>query len=276
MTVNRKEGDVIHLDLAEVLKNESIITHCVADRKTRCLDVRLNHVYSDRIIISRIYPDWVKTIDTFGSRAGNKGISKEHIMPLADTLDNNYKKILEFIYGKDETKKGISALALVNEKVVDLFLDETKIPYAAVKIDEHVETIPIESNRFEDWVCSIYYHYMKDFDISPAILSKQEISEIKSDSKRQKRYLSDLTMGNPEGSKNNPGPTKCEAIGCDSKVHYRMTLMVGEWHSISIFLCKNCGPKFCKIDDSVQTNGAPGTSYDDVIACYRTANGDRS
>lgn len=139
MTQNRKEDDILHLDLLGILQNENFITHFVADKKARCLDVRLNHIYSDKIIVSRIYPDWVKTTDTFVIRAGNKGISKEHIVMLTDTLDNNYKKILEFIYEDGETKDGLNPLALINEKVVDAFLDETKIPYVAVKIVEHVE-----------------------------------------------------------------------------------------------------------------------------------------
>lgn len=44
----------------------------------------------------------------------------------------------------------------------------------------HIETIPIESKRFEDWVGSIYYHQQKDYNAAPSTLSKEEISKIES------------------------------------------------------------------------------------------------
>ena len=79
-------------------------------------------------------------------------MSQEHVKMLTDALDNNYEKVLDFVYEYDEVNKGIDALALVNEKVIDLFLDETKKPYGAINMNNHVETVPIESQMFEDWV----------------------------------------------------------------------------------------------------------------------------
>lgn len=175
-----EDADFLQLEPSSVLKSENIITRFGVNNTTDCIEATLNHMYSNNSIISRVYRDWTKTVHTFAVRAGDKGVSKEHIIMLTDTLDNNYEGILSFIYKDDEIKNGFNALALVNEKVVDLFLDETKTPYAAIGQGDHIETVPIESKRFEDWVGSMYYHYQKDYDTAPSILSKEEISKIES------------------------------------------------------------------------------------------------
>jgi hypothetical protein len=172
--------DIFKVELAQALKNENIVTRFAVNKTTGCLEVGLNHAYSDNSIISRVYRDWTKTLHTFATRAGNKGVSKEHIIMLTDTLDRNYERILKSVYEDNEIKDGLNALALVNEKVVDLFLDETKSPYAAIRQGDHIETIPIESKRFGDWVGSMYYNYMKDYETAPSILPKEEIDKIES------------------------------------------------------------------------------------------------
>ena len=124
-----KDSGIFHLELTEVLKNENIVTQFTVNKTTCCLEGMLNHVYSNNCIITRVYRDWTKTLDTFATRAGNKGISREHVAMLTDTLDNNYESILRFVYEEDEIRNGSNALGLVNEKVVELFLDETKTPH---------------------------------------------------------------------------------------------------------------------------------------------------
>ena len=171
--------DTLMLNPVESLDKEGLTTHFVANRKTRCIEAKLNHVYSGKIIISRVYPDWIKTVNNFVMRGVSKGISNNHIEMLTDTLDSNYEKVLQFVYG-DQVTDRVNPLELVNNKVVDLFLDETKKPYAAIKIDNHVETMPIESNRFEDWIGGTYYDYQKDTEMSPSTLSKEAISKIQS------------------------------------------------------------------------------------------------
>ena len=171
--------DTLMLNPVESLDKEGLTTHFVANRKTRCIEAKLNHVYSGKIIISRVYPDWIKTVNNFVMRGVSKGISNNHIEMPTDTLDSNYEKVLQFVYG-DQVTDRVNPLELVNNKVVDLFLDETKKPYAAIKIDNHVETMPIESNRFEDWIGGTYYDYQKDTEMSPSTLSKEAISKIQS------------------------------------------------------------------------------------------------
>jgi hypothetical protein len=174
------EKGLLMLDHVEGLDKEKITTHFAANKHTRCLEIMLNHIYANKKIITRIYADWTKTLEFFTRRARDKGVSQEHIMMLTETLDNNYQKVLDYVFEKDEMKEQISALELVNERVVDSFLDETKAPYVAIRQGGRIETIPIESKRFEDWVGSMYYHQQKDYNTAPSILSKEEITKIES------------------------------------------------------------------------------------------------
>lgn len=56
----------------------------------------------------------------------------------------------------------IIALDLVEEKTVDLFLDEVKTPYALIKVNGHLETLHIRHQNFEDWVGALYYRHQKE------------------------------------------------------------------------------------------------------------------
>lgn len=180
MGSDKTEEKIINLDLVEELQNENIITFFVANKKTGYLEAKLNHAYSNRSVVSRVYPDWGKTVDKFVMRSAKKGISESHIQMLTDSLDNNHEGVLGFVFGGDKTRKGVNALALIKAKTLDLFLDETKTPYVAVKVAGHVETMPLESRRFEDWASTVYYNYKKDYLVCPSTLSKTDISEIQS------------------------------------------------------------------------------------------------
>ncbi|MGC2573013.1 MAG: hypothetical protein WA364_15995, partial [Candidatus Nitrosopolaris sp.] len=131
--------------------------------------------------------DWIKTIDAFAIRAKKKGISDEHIVMLTDALDNNNEKVLQCFY--DQIKDGNNAnaasdknavaLELVKGKIKDLFLDEVKAPYAVIKVDGHMETMAIKSQRFEDWVGALYYYHEKGQGRN-SVLSKEGIGRIQS------------------------------------------------------------------------------------------------
>ena len=171
------------------------------NKKTKCIEARLNHVYDNKTIISTIYQDWIKTIDTFAARAKKKGISAKHIIILTDTLDDNNEKVIKCLFsegvgeGEEEngynfdngSSKGVNALELVKEKIAELFLDEVKTPYAAIKVEDHIETIAIGCKGFEDWIGATYYYYRKSSNgannnnsPSPYILPKEEIAKIQS------------------------------------------------------------------------------------------------
>ncbi len=54
------------------------------------------------------------------------------------------------------------ALGLVEEQCSELFLDQFGSPYAAVRIGEHTETLPLKSSRFKNWLCRTFYKFEQD------------------------------------------------------------------------------------------------------------------
>ena len=180
-----RNSNVITLDISESLQQQHILTAFVVNNKTGCIIVSLNHVYDKKTIVSNIYQDWIKTIDAFATRAKEKGISDEHISMLTDVLDNNNEKVMQCLYdqikgennGNTSSDKNAVALELARGKIIDLFLDEVKAPYATIKVDEHTETMSIKSQRFEDWVGALYYYHKKEQGHN-SVLSKEGIGQV--------------------------------------------------------------------------------------------------
>lgn len=74
---------------------------------------------------------------------------------LTDVLDNNSEKVMQCLYDRindrDRTSdSNATALDLVKDKIINLFLDEVKAPYVTLKVDGHIETMFIKSQRFEE------------------------------------------------------------------------------------------------------------------------------
>ncbi|HJT47450.1 MAG TPA: DNA polymerase domain-containing protein [Nitrososphaeraceae archaeon] len=51
----------------------------------------------------------------------------------------------------------VVAMRLAKKHCQDLFIDNLGQPHAAVKIDKHLEVLPIKSSRFKNWLCKIFY-----------------------------------------------------------------------------------------------------------------------
>ena len=115
-------------------------------------------------------------------RAKRKGISNDDILMLTDIIDENNGKIVICIDEGNTSDDGTPAIDIIKEKVVEVFLDEVKIPYAVVRINDHIETMPIDDQRFEDLVGALYYYYKKAQigGTTSSILPNEEISKIKS------------------------------------------------------------------------------------------------
>jgi hypothetical protein len=183
------DKDTISLDLNDTLQKEQIVTSFTINKKSQSIVVSLNHKYKQKTIVSTLYNDWIKTIRSFSVRAEQKGVDNKHISMLTDALDDNNEKVMECFFSKgngngnnndqDRKDKESVALELTKEKIFELFLDEVKTPYAAIRVNDHIETMSIDSKRFEDWVGAAYYYYKKEGkDIS--VLSKEGIGKIQS------------------------------------------------------------------------------------------------
>ncbi|MFZ0513205.1 MAG: hypothetical protein WAM14_16460, partial [Candidatus Nitrosopolaris sp.] len=179
---NSYNANFISLDIGEKLQQQQILTAFVVNKKTGCIVASLNHVYDKKTIVSNIYRDWIKTLDVFGSRAEEKGVSNEHILMLKDALDDDIEKVMQCYYAQMKEENNGSdrtavAIELVKGKIVDIFLDEVKAHYAVIKVDGHIETVPIKSERFEDWIGALYYNHEKGQGHN-LILSKEGIGRV--------------------------------------------------------------------------------------------------
>jgi hypothetical protein len=180
------KDQVIFLKPTEVLEAENIVIQFVATingaKKASggFIELRLNATYRHKVIVSDIYPDnWTKTINRFKTRAEEKGISKKHIDMITDVLDNNAGKLIKQISDEQELvgeRTSVSrreipvimALAMVKSKTVELFLDQVKKPFIAIKQDDYTTVMPIHSRTFGDWVTATYYFEARQAEHSAA------------------------------------------------------------------------------------------------------------
>src|SRR5687768_7811407 len=66
------------------------------------------------------------------------------------------------IKDKDPPTVADKLLAIINQKIVELFEDQYNNPHAVVKIDDRLESIPIPATLnngglFKKWICKAYY-----------------------------------------------------------------------------------------------------------------------
>jgi hypothetical protein len=161
--------NIIILELTEGVKQEEIVSTFVFDTEIDSLSIELNHKYSKKKITSSIESTWPKTIDTFIRQLKRKKISPEHITMLCDVADNAGEKILKRRRNKqaeeeqeEEDKQNRESssqklLSLAKVQCEELFVDQYGEPYAAVKINEHLETLNLNHTRFRSWICKTYH-----------------------------------------------------------------------------------------------------------------------
>ena len=58
---------------------------------------------------------------------------------------------------KDDDQEEENILELVEENCSEFFLDQYGLPYTAVTVNEHVETMSLHSKRFRNWLCKLFY-----------------------------------------------------------------------------------------------------------------------
>jgi hypothetical protein len=51
-------------------------------------------------------------------------------------------------------------LEIINERTSELFVDKHDTAFAAVAIDDHVESLPIKSGRFKKWICRLNWKHL--------------------------------------------------------------------------------------------------------------------
>ena len=179
------ESSIILLKVSDALKKEKVVTNFLAKtgKGNGFIVVELNHIYDNKKIVSDISTSWDKTLTLFSKRAAEKSIQKKHIEMLKDALDDNSDKIIDISIlikldpmqteARSWKAEGIVlqlkvvgiALAIIKDRMVQVFPDEVKAPSIAIRVNDHVETMPIKSQIFEDWMGSTYYEYFKQQEL---------------------------------------------------------------------------------------------------------------
>jgi len=154
---DRNEGTnlIMRLKLTDELKQQELVTEFIYDYETDNLSIALNHKYSEKKVISPIESTWPKTIHTLTKGLQRKKISPEHITSICDVADNEADKILKWRLNMQTENEKLFSLA--EGQCQELFVNQYGEPYAAVKINEHIETLNLNHTRFKNWICREYY-----------------------------------------------------------------------------------------------------------------------
>jgi hypothetical protein len=82
--------------------------------------------------------------------------------PLPDSEINSiWNSAVDFVLrireGEQKEGEEENILELIEENCCEFFLDQYGMPYAAVRVNGHIETMSLHSKRFRNWMCKIYY-----------------------------------------------------------------------------------------------------------------------
>ena len=104
---NGGNNEIIELQLSPVLKQSRIVTSFVLYASKKTIELLLNHKYESKTVIFPVDIDkasfnWTKFTEDFETKLKNKGIGQEHITMLADSLDENWKKISDLLHKNNE------------------------------------------------------------------------------------------------------------------------------------------------------------------------------
>src|SRR5215212_285555 len=72
----------------------------------------------------------------------------------------------------DDDQEEENILELVEENCSEFFLDQYGLPYAAITVNEHIETMSLNSKRFRNWLCKLFY------DMTGNLLRAENLSAI--------------------------------------------------------------------------------------------------
>ena len=125
----------------------------------------------NRLITVDIAKEASKTLKNLRDAAAESGLDKGKVDNLKTIVARDYPELLKLVEVKQETdtksdkerEKSSASVAiwLVKKFCEEFFLDNLSQPFAAIKVDEHVEVIPIKNKRFRNWVSKLYYDATK-------------------------------------------------------------------------------------------------------------------
>jgi hypothetical protein len=200
----RDEKGIVELKLRPKIQETGIVESYILRRND--IEIWLNHVYHDtKIVFTVNRKEWQKNHETLEKILKKKGVTnKDHIRLLVDVLDDNHETIVppppttdpkvseQRLEGVGELKESTAQilLGLAEEQISDLFLDQFGTPYAAIEIDNHIETLTLKSSRFRNWLCRIFYNSQQDILGSETVTNVLSILKAKAEFESTTRNLS--------------------------------------------------------------------------------------
>jgi hypothetical protein len=90
-----------------------------------------------------------------------------------DPVDREFDEIFHFTVDDPESENNkkiiTNAFDTINKYIHKLFIDEHKIPHAAIPIDDHIEVFAINSRNFKDWCRMTIYRINKNTINDPSL-----------------------------------------------------------------------------------------------------------
>jgi P4 family phage/plasmid primase-like protien len=190
-------NDTIQLELRPKLNQTGIVHSFVFNTKAYSVILSLNHAYEWKAVVCPInYRQWIRSVDNFIKQLKRKGISKEHINYICDTLDSNYEKILGFEDSHKEQESEQEQEERIENVLMDMYcfrtMNDTKeifyydegrgiyVSGAEIVIESQAElmtdgTVSTSTvNEAMNHIRRRTYTYRTEFDISePQILNLQ-------------------------------------------------------------------------------------------------------
>jgi hypothetical protein len=99
------------------------------------------------------------------------------------------QKIEKIFPDKEDKDEKEDTLQLVNKNCSEFFLDQYGLPYAAVRLSDHVETMSINGKRFRNWICKTKYDATKSLLSSETLTSVLNILKAKAEFEDNTRNL---------------------------------------------------------------------------------------
>jgi hypothetical protein len=112
---------------------------------------------------------WKNTLENFNRQSKIVGLTDEELkQEIMFYLSEQWLKLLQngsdggggsssSTTDDDDISAAQRALELAEDQCSELFLDQFGTPYAAIMVGEHVETLPLNSSRFRNWLCKTFY-----------------------------------------------------------------------------------------------------------------------
>ena len=161
------DKNIVKLKQREALKQNGLITNSVYYVDTNDIKISLNHAVNADIIFTIDKKKWQNNLNTIVEMAEENGIhDNESKKLLKNHLNDNHDVLVSAIatereeesQNKEERKSLPQILVeLVLENYIKLFKDEFNVPHIQVILQDHYDTLSVNSTNFKRYLSKLYF-----------------------------------------------------------------------------------------------------------------------